>query len=60
MKNQNKERANKGLDPVFKKKRDVKNMQFMQKFEDLDKSGRLEKFMKVREEENDKKRQRIR
>ena len=60
LKNENKERVQKGLDPVFKKKRDVKNMQFMKKFDDLEKSGKLEKFMKSREEENDKKRQRVR
>ena len=42
LKNQNKERVQKGLEPVFKKKRDVKNMEFMKKFDDLDKSGKLD------------------
>ena len=60
MKNQNKERAKHGLEPIFKKKRDVKNMRYEKQFNDLEKSGKLDKFMKTKEEENDKKRQRVR
>lgn len=46
VKHENKERAQQGLAPIFKKKRDLKAMQLQKKFDQLDKSGRLEKFMK--------------
>ncbi|CDW79299.1 rrna processing protein [Stylonychia lemnae] len=52
----NKERAEKGLQPLYLKKREIKEMQVKQKFEKLDKDGNLEKFIQRKQEEKDKKR----
>ena len=56
VKQDNIERAQRGLAPVFKKKRDLKAMQLQQKFDQLESSGKLDKFMQKRMEDKDKKR----
>ena len=56
VKQENKERAHKGLEPIFKKKRELKEMGLETKFNKLQKSGKLEKFMHSKAEYNDGKR----
>ena len=60
VKNTNKNRVKSGQEPVFKKKREMKNMRYEQQFDQLEKEGKLDKYMRMKEEENDKKRQRAR
>ena len=45
IKSQNKERIDKGLNPIFKKKRDIKATRLETKYDDLEKKGKLDKFM---------------
>ena len=56
MKQENKEGAEKGLDPKFLKRRDLKEMRYKEKFETLEKSGKLKEFIEKKQEETDKKR----
>ena len=39
----NKERAKKGLKPVYFKRRELKEMKYQEKFEKLDKRGKVDK-----------------
>lgn len=55
-KQENIERAKKGQDPVYLKKRELKERQHIDKFEKLDKSGKLDEFIQKKQEENDRKR----
>eukprot|EP00347_Sterkiella_histriomuscorum_P011724 403371354 len=50
----NRERVEKGLEPVYLKKRDIKEMKVKQKFEKLDKEGKLEQFIMKKQEEKDR------
>ena len=58
LKAQNKERVQNGLEPVYLKRKEVKNVHLKQKFEQLEKSGKLDSFMEKRYEEVDRKRAR--
>mmetsp|Transcript_14695 Transcript_14695/g.25015 ORF Transcript_14695/g.25015 Transcript_14695/m.25015 type:complete len:110 (-) Transcript_14695:43-372(-) len=58
MKQQNRERASKGFEPVFHKKRDMKTIKLKKQFDELDKKGKLDKFLDEKTQEVDKKRQR--
>ena len=53
---ENIERVKKGMEPVFLKKRELKERQHIEKFEKLEKSGKLDDFIKKKQEENDRKR----
>ena len=55
-KQNNKDRVEKGLNPVFLKKREIKEMRYKDKFDNLEKQGRLDGFMLKKQEEMDKKR----
>ena len=44
---------------VFKKKRDIKQLHYKEKFEQLEKEGKLDKFMESKSANRDKKRQKI-
>ena len=57
-KDANKERAKQGLEPIYLKKREIKQLKFKDKFEKLEKDGKLESFLEKKTEENDKKRYR--
>ena len=46
VKEQNKERAVKGQEPVYIKKRELKERRHRDKFEKLDREGKLEDFIK--------------
>ena len=58
IKQQNKDRVKQGLNPIYLKKRDIKEHELKTKFDKLDKSGRLDKFMEDKAVEYDKKRYR--
>ena len=53
---ENIERVKKGMEPVFLKKRELKERQHIEKFEKLEKSGKLDDFIQKKQEENDRKR----
>ena len=55
LKTDNRDRATKGLEPVYQKKRDIKNIEFKKQFDKLESTGRLDKFMERKTEEMDKK-----
>ena len=56
IKQENKARAEKGLDPKFMKRRELKELRHKDQFEKLEKSGKLKEFIERKAEENDKKR----
>lgn len=55
-KQENIERVQKGQQPVFLKKRELKERQHVDKFEKLDKEGKLQDFILKKQEENDRRR----
>ena len=59
MKKLNKERIKEGKEPIYLKQRDLKNIHLKDKFEQLDKAGKLENFMEKQHEKVDKKRARV-
>ena len=56
LKTENKDRVEKGLQPTYQKKRDIKNKKYEKQFDQLQKDGRLEKFLQNKSEDVDKKR----
>ena len=52
---QNEERVQKGLTPVFKKKRELKEQKYLSKFESLQKEGKLDSFMDKQERNKESK-----
>ena len=51
----NKERVSKGAQPYYLKKSQLKDLQLKEKFDKLDKEGRLESFLQKQQEFSDKK-----
>ena len=56
VKQTNKDRAMKGLDPMFLKKRELKELRHKGQFEKLEKEGKLDEFMQKKQEEKDRRR----
>ena len=54
IKSENIDRVKKGLEPVFKKKREIKQMKYQNQYEQLEKTGKLDSFMKRKGEELEK------
>ena len=58
LKAQNKERVAQGLEPIYVKRSEVKQVHLKEKFDKLEQSGKLENFLEKRHEAIDKKRAR--
>jgi len=50
----NKERVKKGKEPVYLKDRQLKELGYREKFEELERKGKLEEFIEKKEIETDK------
>ena len=55
-KQENIDRVQKGQQPVYLKKRELKERQHVDRFEKLDKEGKLQEFIQKKQEENDRRR----
>ena len=49
LKDENKERIEKGHEPVYLKKREIKTLKHKDRFEQLEKDGKLDKFMEKKQ-----------
>ena len=58
LKQENKKRVERGLEPVFAKKADLGKVLLEEKFEQLEKKGQTERFLEKRHEMIDRKRAR--